>query len=89
MCELGLFTLAAGVKPYGRARTLIDMYIHELVLGVLHKHVRRLRKLWHGRFTNRNIATLLRHHDWDVEATNLFILDGKLQHCHILSIARI
>ncbi|XP_060556640.1 shiftless antiviral inhibitor of ribosomal frameshifting protein homolog isoform X3 [Ruditapes philippinarum] len=40
------------------------------------KKVRRLRELWHGRFTNRNIATLLRHHDWDVEATNLFILDA-------------
>lgn len=40
------------------------------------KKVRMLRELWHGRFTNRNIATLLRHHDWDVEATNLFILDA-------------
>ncbi|XP_045156455.1 shiftless antiviral inhibitor of ribosomal frameshifting protein homolog [Mercenaria mercenaria] len=40
------------------------------------KKVRKLRELWHGRFTNRNLTTLLKHHDWDENATNLFVLDA-------------
>lgn len=39
--------------------------------------VRRLRELYHGRFTGREATTLLRHHNWDLIATNTFILDAR------------
>lgn len=40
------------------------------------RKVRNLRELYHGRFTNRQCATLLKHHNWDILATNTFVLDA-------------